>query len=85
MKLAIAAFLALSLSACSCAVERRAVEEVERTHTLISTQLLEYVSADPLIAGPGATEEAKKKARDDWKGIVESDRRNIDRLKKALE
>jgi hypothetical protein len=68
--------LALSMGACRCTVERQAVEEVERSHGMIATQLLKYVDKDPAL---------DQKAKGDWKGLVESDKRNIEKLKKALE
>lgn len=68
--------LAFSLSACTCTVEKQAVTQVENSHKLISTQLLKYVEADPKLDA---------KAKDDWKKLVESDQRNIDALKKAME
>lgn len=66
----------LFVSGCKCTVEKEAVTQVENSHTLIATQLLKYVEADPKL---------DKKAKDDWKGLVDSDRANIQALKKALE
>lgn len=84
--------LVFGLSACKCSAERAAADEVDRSHAIIATQLLKYVNADANIAGPKKSGESdadyegrKKKARDDWKGLVESDKRNIDKLKLALE
>lgn len=74
--IAVLALAVVGLSACRCTVERRAVEEVERSHELISAQLLKYVEKDPVL---------KEKDRADWRALVESDKRNIERLKKALE
>jgi hypothetical protein len=68
--------LALSLSGCKCSVEKAAVSQVEGSHKLISAKLLEYVSKDAALDA---------KAKDDWKKLVESDQRNIDALKKAME
>jgi hypothetical protein len=94
-KLAIALLscvLVLSLSSCKCSVEKQAVTQVENTHKKIAAKLLKYVDADEGIAGPknagesdAAYAERKKKARDDWHKLVESDQRNIDALKKAME
>lgn len=67
--------LAVSLSAC-CTVERQAVDEVDRSHTLIATQLLKYVEKDASLDA---------KAKKDWKDLVDSDKRNIEKLKKAAE
>lgn len=61
---------------CACSVEKGAVTQVEKSHEIISEQLLKYVNADPKLDA---------KAKNDWKGLVESDKRNIAALKKALE
>jgi chaperone required for assembly of F1-ATPase len=63
-------------SGCKCTVERAAVDQVENSHNLISTRLLKYVDADTKLSA---------KDKDDWKKLVESDKANIDALKKALE
>ena len=73
---AISLVLVFGLSACKCSAERQAAVEVDNSHTLIATQLLKYVDADPKLS-------AKDKA--DWHGLVDSDKRNIEKLKKALE
>lgn len=69
-------FLVFSLSACKCAVEKQAVTQVESSHKLIAAKLLDYVAKDAALDA---------KAKDDWKKLVESDQRNIDALKKAME
>lgn len=86
------AVLVLSLTSCKCSAERAAVDEVDRTHSQIAAKLLKYVDADPAIAGPrnagesdASYAERTTKARDDWHKLVESDKRNIEQLKKALE
>lgn len=66
----------LSLSACKCTVEKQAVTQVENSHKIIAKKLLEYVAKDASLDA---------KAKDDWKKLVESDQRNIDALKKAME
>lgn len=68
--------LVLGMAACRCSVERRAVEEVDRSHALIDAQLLKYVEKDATL---------KQKDRDDWKSLIESNKRNLEKLKKALE
>lgn len=68
--------LVMCMSACKCTVERAAVDEVDRSHSMIATQLMKYVDKD-------ASLDAKAKA--DWKGLVESDKRNIEKLKKAAQ
>lgn len=84
--------LVFGLASCKCSAERAAVDEVDRTHSIIAAKLLKYVDADPNIAGPknsgetdAAYEARKKAARDDWRKTVESDKRNIEKLKQALE
>lgn len=68
--------LAFGLSACACPSAKLAVNEVERSHEIISKQLLKYVEADTSLS---------KESKDDWKKLVESDKRNIYALKKAME
>lgn len=68
------ALLGLFMSACCSTIPRQAVDEVDRTHGLISTQLLKYVEKDASL---------NQAAKDDWKKLVESDKRNIEALKKA--
>jgi len=68
--------LALSLAACKCTAERKAVDEMEKSRELISTKLLKYVEKDPAL---------KPADKDDWKKLVETDKRNTQALKKALE
>ena len=69
-----AALVGLSMSACCSTIPRQAVDEVDRSHSLISTQLLKYVEKDAALNAA---------AKDDWKKLVESDKRNIEALKKA--
>lgn len=68
--------LVFSLASCKCSVEKTAVTQVENSHKLISVKLLKYVDADASLDA---------KAKDDWHKLVESDQRNIDSLKKAME
>lgn len=68
--------LVLSLSSCKCTVEKTAVTQVENSHKLIAAKLLKYVDADASLDA---------KSKNDWKALVESDQRNIDALKKAME
>lgn len=70
------ALLGMFLAACTCPAARKAVDEVDRSHGLISTQLLKYVEKDASL---------NQAAKDDWKKLVESDKKNIEALKKALE
>jgi len=68
--------LIFSLASCKCSVEKAAVTQVENSHKLIAAKLLQYVDKDASLDA---------KAKDDWKKLVESDQRNIDALKKAME
>lgn len=68
-------FVFLFATGCSCAVEKKAVEQVENSHALIATKLLQYVEADAKLSA---------KDKNDWKQLVASDKQNIDALKKAL-
>jgi len=68
--------LVFSLSSCKCSVEKTAVTQVENSHKLIAAKLLQYVDKDASLDA---------KAKDDWHKLVESDQRNIDALKKAME
>lgn len=68
--------LIFSLTSCKCGVEKAAVTQVENSHKLIAAKLLKYVDADASLDA---------KAKNDWKALVESDQRNIDALKKAME
>lgn len=61
---------------CACAVEKQAVIQVEKSHEIISKELLRYVNADPKLSA---------KDKEDWAKLVESDRRNMEALKKGLE
>jgi hypothetical protein len=67
--------LALGLTSCKCSAERAAVVQVEKSHDMIAKKLLDYVDRDASLNAA---------AKDDWKKLVESDRRNIESLKKAL-
>lgn len=68
--------LVLSMSACKCGAAKQSVSEVKASHKLIADQLLKYVQADPKLSD---------KDKNDWKGLIDSDARNIDKLEKAME
>jgi len=68
--------LIFSFSGCKCSVEKAAVTQVDGSHKLVSTQLLKYVDADTKLSD---------KDKSDWHKLVESDQRNMDALKKAME
>lgn len=72
----VVAFVALSLSACKCTTEKAAVSRIQATHEKVAKKLLEYVDKDPAL---------KPADKDDWKKLVESDQRNVEALRKALE
>lgn len=68
--------LAVGLSSCcGAAVKKASVGEVENSHKLIATALLDYVKKD-------ATLSDKEKAR--FQTLVDTDFENIQKLKKAL-
>ena len=76
LALSVSLLAALACGACNCTVEKRAVAEVERSHEIVSKKLLEYVDKDPAL---------KPADRDDWRKVVEADRRNLEALRKALD
>ena len=76
LTLALFSVAILSLASCSCSHLQPAVAQVDNSHKLIATKLLQYVDKDASLDA---------KAKDDWKKLVESDQRNIDALKKATE
>jgi hypothetical protein len=75
LALSVALLAALACGACKCAAERNAVVQIEATHEKVAKRLLEYVEKDASLNAA---------AKDDWKKLVESDRRNIEALKRAL-
>ena len=74
--LAMALVLGIGMMACSCPAAKRSAAEVKRSHEIISKQLLVYVEKDASLSAED---------KDDWKKLVESDRRNIEALERALE
>lgn len=70
----LAAVLSASV-ACSCPAARQAAVEVERTNNLISPKFLQYIEADAAL---------KPAEKNDWKGLVDSNKKNIEALKNAL-
>ena len=74
--LAVAAVALLSAATCQCKAEKAAVSRMEATHERVAKKLLEYVEKDPVL---------KPADKDDWKKLVESDKRNLDALKRSLE
>lgn len=75
MLLAVAVLVLLTAS-CKCTAAKNAVSQIEATHDITSTMLLNYVSADTSLTDQ---EKARRKA------LVDTDRENIQKLKKALE
>jgi len=80
----VVALLVLSLSACKCTAEKGAVTRLEGQHEKIKAKYLKYVDADPTIGGPNATEEQRKKAREDERLLFQSLKDITDSLKKSL-
>jgi hypothetical protein len=73
--LALAALVLLTAATCQCKAEKHAVSQVEKSHGLIAKKFLEYVDKDPALNAA---------TKDDYKKLVESDRRNIEALKRSL-
>jgi hypothetical protein len=76
LALAFALLAALAAGACKCTAEKAAVSRVQATHERVAKKLLEYVDKDPAL---------KPEDKKDWRLLVESDQRNIEALKRALE
>lgn len=74
--LALALVLGFSLAACKCPAAKQSASEVKRSHEIISKQLLIYVEKDASLSPA---------AKEDWKKLVDSNRRNIEALEGALE
>lgn len=70
------ALLALSLGACSCTLEKKALDEVDATHGLILPQYLNYVEKDAVLSPA---------QKDDRKKLVESLKRVTKELRKSTE
>ena len=84
--LVLVAVLALTLGACcSVDVEKGALTRLEQQHDKLGVKYLKYVDADPQIGGPNATEEQRKKAREDERLLLKSIKDIIESLKKSLE
>jgi len=73
---ALAAVLALAAAGCSCAAEKNAVAQIERTHEIVLPQYLGYVAKDPGL---------DPAARDDRTKLIDSLKRLVEKLKKSLE
>jgi hypothetical protein len=70
------AVLASFAGSCKCPAAKASVAQIEGTHTLVSTMLLDYVQKDQTI------DEAEKTRR---RNLVATDNENIQKLKKDLE
>lgn len=66
----------LSMASCKCAIEKQAIDNVSGTHDLIAPKFLKYVDNDPAL---------NARDKEDWKLLVEKDKKNIEALKKAVE
>lgn len=73
--LGFALFVALGISSCQCAAERKGVENIEATFALVEFEYLRYVASDVKL------DDAQ---RDDRRKLIESYHRLIDALKKSL-
>ncbi len=72
----VVALLAISLAACKCPAAKASVTQIEGTHDLVSIMLLDYIQKDTAI-------DEKEKTR--RRGLLATDKENIDKLKKDLE
>lgn len=66
---------AVSTSSCKCAAERKGVEQIEATFTLVEKEYLQYVAADAKL------DDAQK---DDRRKLIESYHRLVEALKSSL-
>lgn len=80
----VVALLTLALSACTCVAEKGAVSRLEAQHAKLAAKYLKYVDADPAIGGPNATDDQRKKARDDERLLIQSINDITTSLKKSL-
>jgi hypothetical protein len=78
------AVLTLALGACTCTAEKGAVSRLEQQQDKLASKYLKYVDADPAIGGPNATEEQRKKAREDERLLIQSLKDITTSLKKSL-
>lgn len=76
LALASAVLLALACGACTCAAEKNAVSNIERTQETVLPAYLEYVGKDAALSPA---------QKDDRKKLVESLRRLVAALRKSLE
>ena len=76
LTLAFAALMALSLGACSCTAEKKAVSDIQSTQQIVLPQYLNYVEKDASL---------NKDQKDDRKKLVESLQRLVEVLRKSLE
>jgi hypothetical protein len=76
LSLALALLAALACGACKCTAEKAAVSRIQATHEKVAKKLLDYVDKDPAL---------KPEDKKDWRLLVESDQRNVEALRKALE
>ena len=70
-----ALLLVLSVASCKCPAQKASVAQIESTHDLVATMLLDYVDHDPKL-------DEKEKARRHT--LVDTDKENIQKLKAAL-
>jgi hypothetical protein len=76
LSLAFALLAVLACGACKCTAEKAAVSRIQATHEKVAKKLLDYVDKDPAL---------KPEDKKDWRLLVESDQRNVEALRKALE
>lgn len=81
LSLAVAVALALVMGACSCGIEKKAVNDLKATHDLIFPEYVKFVEAAKYDADP----EKDKAAKDRRKAIVKSANDLVEALRKAVD
>jgi hypothetical protein len=75
LSLSLAAWLALFMGACSCGIEKKAVEDLKATHDLIFPEYLKMVESSNMSSDQKARRKAMVKSATD---LVEALRRAVD-------
>lgn len=70
MKKFVLCLFAISLGACSCPSERKAISDIEATHAIILPQYVSYVEKDSSLSS--SQKEDRKKLVESLKRLVES-------------
>jgi hypothetical protein len=75
LSLSLAAWFALFMGACSCGIEKKAVEDLKATHDLIFPEYLKMVESSNMSSDQKARRKAMVKSATD---LVEALRRAVD-------